>query len=270
MKKVSVLIFLFVFSLSCAAFLTGCTKLGDSKDVLYNIKFKNKIVIGIKNDSKPFGYMEDDELKGFDVDIAKSISRRLLGDKDGELIEFVYVTPDSRIGDLNSKKVDILVATMSINSKRAAVIDFTDPYFVAGQALMVKEGSKINSIECLNTAKAGIILGTTGEKTIRQLAPNATIIGEKNYNDAFNLLKTGKVDAILADDSILYGFILDNKGYKILPARYTKEYYAIALRQGEENAALKEELNKTIRFLQQSGRLNRIKEKWIPNLHKMN
>ena len=61
---------------------------------------------------------------------------------------------------------------------------------------------------------------------------------------------------------------MDNRGYKILPARYTKEYYSIALRKGDESKELKEELNKLIDFMQQSGKLNRIKEKWIPNLHK--
>ena len=101
----------------------------NSKDLLSKIKLKNKIVIGIKNDSKPFGYIENDELKGFDVDIAKSVSRRLLGDTTGELIEFIYVTPESRISDLNSGKVDMIIATMSINSTRSHIVDFTNPYF---------------------------------------------------------------------------------------------------------------------------------------------
>ncbi len=262
MKKVSILILsIFLMSLFC----TACTN--NDKDLLSRIKLRNKIIIGIKNDSKPFGYIENNELKGFDVDVAKSIAKRILGNED--LIEFVPVTAESRISDLNSKKVDIIIATMSINPKRTHIIDFTNPYFVAGQALMLKNSSRINSIESLNTRKVGIILGTTGEKTIRLLAPNAMVIGKKNYNDAFNLLKEDKVDAILADDSILYGFILDNKGYKILPARYTKEYYAVALRQGKENKELKEELNKILEYLHKSGKLNRIKDKWIPNLHKV-
>jgi len=247
--------------------LSGCNSSKEPKDLLSKIKFKNKITIGVKCDSKPFGYVENNNLKGFDIDIAKSVSRRILGDTTGELTEFICVTPESRIIDLNSGRTDIIIATMSVNATRAHIIDFSTPYFVAGQALMVPNNSKVNSIESLNTKKVGIILGTTGEKTIRQLAPNATIIGKKNYNDAFNLLVEHRVDAILADDSILYGFIMDNKGYKILPARYTKEYYAIALRKGDENKELKEELDKLIDFLQQTGRLNRIKEKWIPNLH---
>ncbi len=268
MKKVSIFLSIF-FCFIVLLGLFGCANPNrEPKDLLARIKFRNKIIIGIKNDSKPFGYVEDGELKGFDVDVAKSISKNLLGDDKGELIEFVIVTPESRISDLNSGNVDIVIATMSISAKRTHIIDFTNPYFVAGQALMVKESSKINSIESLNTRRAGIILGTTGEKTIRQLAPNATVIAKKNYNEAFGLLKDDKVDAILADDSILYGFIIDNKGYKILPARYTKEFYAIALRQGDENKELKEALNKILNHMQQSGKLNRIKEKWIPNLHK--
>ncbi|MCX4274383.1 MAG: transporter substrate-binding domain-containing protein [Candidatus Gastranaerophilales bacterium] len=268
MKKVSALLFTFLFFLSLFG-LFGCAgQSREPKDLLARIKFRNKIIVGIKNDSKPFGYVEDGELKGFDIDIAKSISKSLLGDDKGELIEFVVVTPESRISDLNSGYVDIVIATMSISAKRNHIIDFTNPYYVAGQALMVKEGSKINSIQSLNTRRAGIILGTTGEKTIRQLAPNATVVAKKNYNEAFNLLKEDRVDAILADDSILYGFIMNNEGYKILPARYTKEFYAIALRQGEENKELKDALNKILNNMQQTGKLNRIKEKWIPNLHK--
>lgn len=268
MKKVSILLLIFFCSVLFLG-LFGCTKEAkEPKDLLARIKFRNKIIIGIKNDSKPFGYVEDGELKGFDVDVAKSISKILLGDDKGELIEFVIVTPESRISELNSGNVDIIIATMSISAKRNHIVDFTNPYFVAGQALMVKEGSKVNSIQSLNTRRAGIILGTTGEKTIRQLAPNATVIAKKNYNEAFNLLKEDRVDAILADDSILYGFIMDNKGYKILPARYTKEFYAIALRQGDENKELKDALNKILNRMQQTGKLNRIKEKWIPNLHK--
>lgn len=264
MKKVSlILAFLFL-----TVFLTGCTDKNNSKDLLNRIQLRNRIVVGIKADSKPFSFVKNGELQGFDVDLAHSIARKLLGNDTSESLEFVYVTADSRISDLNSKKVDIIISTMSINPKRASIIDFTNPYYIAGQALMVKIGSNVKSIESLNNKKVGIILGTTGERTIRQLAPNANVIGKATYSEVFNLLKENKVDAILADDTILYGFLMEQKGYRILQKRYTKEYYAIALRQGEENKALKEELNNIIESMQKTGKLNRIKEKWIPNIHK--
>ena len=124
MKKVSALLFTFLFFLSLFG-LFGCAgQSREPKDLLARIKFRNKIIVGIKNDSKPFGYVEDGELKGFDIDIAKSISKSLLGDDKGELIEFVVVTPESRISDLNSGYVDIVIATMSISAKRNHIIDF--------------------------------------------------------------------------------------------------------------------------------------------------
>lgn len=264
MKKALLYFLLF----SGILFFTGCDRKNvEPDDMLSRVRFRNNIVIGIKDDSKPFGFVQNGEITGFDADVAKEIVKKILGDNKKSCYTFVAVTPESRIADLNSKKVDIVIATMSINSKRASVVDFTIPYFVAGQAIMIPKDSKIYSIEDLNYKKVVVILGTTGEKTIRQLAPYATVLGKKNYNDAFELLKNGTVQAILADDSILYGFLPDNKGYKILPQRYTREYYAVALRKGKENELLKKELNKILENMQQSGKLNRIKEKWIPNLH---
>ena len=129
---------------------------------------------------------------------------------------------------------------------------------------MVPKYSKIKSVAQLNDKSVAIILGTTGERTIRLLAPNANAIGAISYPDAFNHLKEGHVEAVLADDSLLYGLVTDNKGYKILPARYTEEYYAIGIRKGEDTKSLKKLLDITIRDMQQNGKLNRIKEKWIP------
>ena len=259
MKKLSVLLLIFIMFL-----MTGCTQ-KEQSDLLKSIKSKEKIVIGVKGDSKPFGYIQNGENKGFDIDIAKNVALRIFNSDDTSHIEFVPLKAAERITALNSGKVDILIATLSVNEKRKAIVDFSKPYYVAGQALMVPYYSKLTSIEQLNNnKKVAVVLGTTGEKTVRMLAPNATSIGAMNYKGAFKLLKTGEVDAILADDSLLYGLLTDNKGYKILTPRYTQEYYAIGLRKGEENLALKKQLDIIIDDMQQTGKLNRIKEKWIP------
>lgn len=261
MKKLTFLIFL----LFCFV-LTGCNSEKTGNETLLNkIKAKDKIVVGIKDDSKPFGFVRNNEITGFDADVAYEVAKRIfLSDFKGH-VEFVPLKSSQRISALNTGKVDMLIATMSINERRKEIIDFSIPYYVAGQALMVPKYSKIKSLAQLNDKSVAIILGTTGEKTIRLLAPNASAIGAFSYPDAFNHLKEGHVQAILADDSLLYGLVMDNRGYKILPARYTEEYYAIAIRKGEETESLKKVLNAAIRNMQQTGKLNRIKEKWIPN-----
>lgn len=259
MKKLTFLIFL----LFCFI-LTGCSEQKQPESLLSKIKSRDKIIVGIKTDSKPFGFIKNGEITGFDADIAYAVARKIfLTDFKGH-VEFIPLKPSERISALNTGKVDVVIATLSINDRRKEVIDFSIPYYVTGQALMVPKYSKIKSVAQLNDKSVAIILGTTGERTIRLLAPNANAIGAISYPDAFNHLKEGHVEAVLADDSLLYGLVTDNKGYKILPARYTEEYYAIGIRKGEDTKSLKKLLDITIRDIQQNGKLNRIKEKWIP------
>lgn len=258
MKKLS-------FFLLICLFLTGCGTNNRPKDFLDEIKLKDKITIGVKDNSKPFGFIQNGELTGFDIDIAKYITTNVFNDNYQNHIEFIPLQPSERLTALNSNKVDIVIATLSINQRRKDIIDFSIPYFEAGQALMVPNGSRISSIEQLNNKKVSVVLGTTGEKTIRMLAPNATSIGAISYQDAFKYLQQGVVDAVLGDDSLLYGIISEHRGYKILKPRYTKEYYAIGIRKGKENETLKKQLDTILNSMQETGKLNRIKEKWIPD-----
>lgn len=263
MKNLFLIFTLCLFSLSV---LCGCGAQKASQNALSHAKLMNKLTVGVKNDSKPFGFVDNEgNPAGFDVDVAKEIARQILGDENA--VEFVYVTPSSRITDLNSRKVDMVIAAMSITPNRADVVSFSQPYYQSGQAIMVKEGSKISSLADLNGSNVGFVLGTTGEKTIRNLAPAASLRAAKTYPEIFNLLKNGEIEAILADDTMLYGLASDNKGYKILPKRYTREYYAVAMRSSKESEELREAVDVAVNYMQQRGILNKIKNKWLPPLH---
>ena len=260
------LILIFISFLFSFFMLSACTYVEKKENALTHAILTNNLKIGVKCDSKPFGFVDKNgDIEGFDVDIANDIASRITGRQDS--VELVCVTPWSRISDLNSKKVDMVIAAMSITDNRASVVRFSNPYYVAGQAIMVKDNSKIAALSDLNKANVGFVLGTTGEKTIRALAPAANLRAAKTYPEVFKLLEDGEIDAILADDSMLYGILADNKGYKILPKRYTREYYAIAIRQNGESDELFEEVNSILNIMQQNGVINKIKAKWIPNLH---
>ena len=261
MKNLIVICMLCSFSLLC-----GCIGEEKKQNALSHAMLTNRLVVGVKCDSKPFGYVDKDgNIQGFDVDIASSIAQQILGNE--KALELVCVTAQSRISDLNSKSVDILVAAMSITDNRINVVRFSNPYYVAGQAIMTKNNSDIFALKDLNSKNVGFILGTTGERTIRNLAPGANLRAAKTYPEIFKLLKSGEIDAILADDSMLYGIMMENSGYKILPKRYTREYYAVAIRQNKESDELFEAVNNALSIMQQKGTVNKIKANWIPNLH---
>ncbi len=237
-------IFLFLILVLCV-FLSGCDKKEQKLNDLDVIKQRGYLIAGVKTDSKPFGYYEKDKLKGLDVDLAYGIANNIFSEVNPANIKYVSVTPQNRISKLNSKEVDILVATMSINDKRKLVIDFSNPYFAANQKIMVKIDSKITSLNNLNTkGKLAVVLGTTGEKISRLACPNANLVGTKTYLEAFNLLSKGQVDAILGDDCILKGF--ENQNFKIINHSYSKEFYGVALRKSDKSKELLNVVNATI------------------------
>ena len=255
-KILSILILVMV------AFSTGCEKKQEKKDLLTTIKNRGELVVGVKYDSKPFGFVENGKLQGYDVDVAHLIAKRILGNE--RLVRFVEVDAANRISKLNSGDVDILIATMTVTPQRKEVVDFSLPYFYAGQAVMIRKGSLIKTIGDLNERRVVIVLGTTSEKNLRYFAPESAIQGYRNYQEAFSAMKDGRAEAMSADDAILAGFIMDNSEFTMLPQRYTQEGYAIAFRKGVENTSLKNEVNGAISELYKKGKLNHLKAQWVP------
>lgn len=241
-------------------FVCGCAK-NNSKDDLENITNRGKLVVGVRNDTKPFGYKDiNGTLQGYDIDLAKLIAKDVLQDEDA--IEFVPVNASNRISKLNSHEVDIIIAAMSITEQRQLVADFSVPYHVAGQAILVRRGSDITSLGQLNKRRVIIVFGSTGEMSIRRNVPEAVIIGYRNYNDAFRALKAGEADAMIADDTILMNIAMDDEAMKILPKRYSREPYAVAFRRGGGADKLKERVNFLINNLLVTGRLEKLQKKW--------
>lgn len=97
---------------------------------------------------------------------------------------------------------------------------------------------------------------------MRSNVPEVTVIGYRNYNDAYRALKENKADGIVADDTVLLGFAVKDKSVKLLPKRYSKEPYAIAFRKEQESERLMTKVNYILENLQSTGRLNRLQEKW--------
>ena len=253
--------FLTIFTLITLLLTTSCTT-ENQNNLLETIIKNDKIVVGVKFDSKPFGFKDKNgNLQGFDIDLAKKIAKNILGDENK--VEFVQVTPSNRILTLTSGKADIIIATMSITPQRQHVVNFSIPYYIAGEALMTPIKSDINGLTDLKGKKIIVVLGTTSERNIKQLVPGAIIKGYKTDIEAYNALLNNKGDAFINDDTILFGLMNNNPNMKILSKRYTQEPYAIAFRQDETSESLRHNINHILEHMQKSGELNRLKNKWI-------
>ena len=236
-------------------FLMGCAKKTPELTDLDEIIQRGYLIAGVKEDSPPFGYYKDGSLHGIDIDIARQIANNIFQTDSRANVRFVKVNPQNRISKLNSKEVDILVATMRINDKRKLVIDFSIPYFITGQKLMVRQDSKISHIQHFNTSgRLGVVLGTTGEKIIHLAAPTARITGARSYKEASNMLRTKQIDGIIGDDCILQGY--KTSDFKIINKIYTREYYAVAVRKSDKSKKLLDEVNSTITSMLDQKKIN--------------
>lgn len=251
-----------IIVLFCIFFISGCAKKENAPDALDKIMQRGKIIVGVKYDTKPFGYLNDKhELVGYDIDLAKYIAKSILGSEDK--VEFKQVTPSSRILALTSGQVDMIIATMTVTKQRQQVIDFSIPYYIAGQAVLVPQNSKIATMSDLNEKKVIIIFGSTAESNLRLIAPEADIIGFKTYTSGYNALKQNRADAMTSDDTILMGFALADKSVKLLPKRYTKEPYAIGFKKDTSSLRLENKVNFILKNMRVNGELMKLKNKWI-------
>ncbi|MEK5071349.1 transporter substrate-binding domain-containing protein [Sporosarcina sp. FSL K6-1508] len=241
---------------------------GDSgKNVLETIKKRDKIIFGVKYDTKLFGLKDPTtgEVEGFDIDIAKQLAKEILGDETK--VKFVEVTSKTRIPLLNKGDIDAIIATMTVSEERKKEVDFSEVYFEAGQSLLVKKGSSIQSIDDLTKDTTVIaVKGSTSTDNIREAVPEAPVLEFENYAEAFTALKAGKGEVLTTDDSILAGMASEDDSFELVGEKFTEEPYGIAVKKGEKEFT--DALNSGLESLISSGDFDTIYDSWFDGLLK--
>ena len=257
-KKLSLQISMLML-LVAAVFLSGCST--DEK-TLSAIKDRDKLVVGVKFDTKLFGLQNPatGEVEGFDIDIAKALAKKVLGDETK--VEFKEVTSKTRIPLLQNGEIDLIIATMTITEERKEQVDFSDVYFEAGQSLLVKKGSPITSIDDLVAGtKVLAVKGSTSAQNIKEKAPEATVLELENYQDAFTALKAGQGDALTTDNAILLGMQQQDPSYELVGGTFTDEPYGIAIRKGDTEFV--DTVNSLLKEMKESGEYDRLYKEWM-------
>jgi glutamate transport system substrate-binding protein len=197
-----------------------------------------KITIGTKQDQPLFGLKGlDGKPAGFDVEIGKIIAAELGIPEDK--IEWVETPSTVREQVIQQGKVDIVVATYTINDKRKQIIDFAGPYYTAGQTILVRASD--NSITGPDSFKDGtkkvcsVTNSTPAAKITEFLKDKATqLVLFDVYSKCIDALKQRQVDAVTTDNVILTGFMSTNEGqFKLAGEPFTQEPYGIGLKKGD-------------------------------------
>lgn len=236
------------------------------QDTLERVKTTKQISWGVKTDTKLFGLVntKTGKSEGFDVDLAKALTKQIGKQLNLNLTPtFTPVNASSKVQLLKNTNIDGVLAVMTITKERAKVVDFSDSYFPAGNSLLVKKDSGINSIKDLNDSSKTVLvaLGTTAADTVKKEAPNAKILALQDYASAMQALKAGQGQAIVTDNAILYGLATENPDYKVVGGTLSYGPYGVAFDHNQKGMV--EETNRALATLKKNGTYNALIKKWF-------
>jgi polar amino acid transport system substrate-binding protein len=255
LKRLSILAAITFALTSVVAVAPGAQ--AQNQDTLAQIKARGKLIAGVKFDTPPFGFLDEkNQPVGFDLDIVRGIAKRI-----GVPVEFVKVTSPTRIPLLVSGNVDLSAASMTHTQERDKTIDFSITYYTGAQSLIVPKSSSIHSLKDLAGKQVSVQQGTTLEKNIAKVAPQAKVVAFKDYNSAWLALVQNRVDALTGSLNILQGFKKNNPNFVILPDRFSVEPFGIGVRQGD--SGLRDAVNFALIDMWKSGEYADLYRKWF-------
>ena len=196
------------------------------------IQQRGQLIVGVKYDTPPFGSLNpiNNQVEGFDADLGRELARALFGDESK--VRFDEAVSRNRIPFLQEDKVDVILSTMTITEERRQEIDFTKPYYIAGQSILVKKGSPIQNVNDLNGRTVASASGSTSEANVRERAPSANLLLFPAYAEALAAMKDGRADAVSTDDVILMGMILKDPDLQLVGGLFTEEPYGAGMKKG--------------------------------------
>jgi glutamate transport system substrate-binding protein len=205
----------------------------DAGTTMEKLSKAKKITIGTKFDQPLFGLKgPDGKPRGFDVAIGSLVASRL--GIPYEKIEWVETVSINREPFLQQGRVDLVVATYTINDERKKVVDFAGPYYEAGQSIMVlKSNTDVKGPEDLRGKPVCSVEGSTpAARIVKDYGAN--LVATDAYSKCLEPLRNGQVVAITTDNVILAGFVDQNPEFKLVGEPFTKEPYGIGLKKNDD------------------------------------
>ena len=257
MKKLLSFTLAAILAIVCVMSFASCGKKGKT---LAEVKAAGELVVATSPDFPPFENLEGEEVVGIEVDILKKICEKLGVTLALKQMDFESVLPGVQAG-----KFDCGMSGITVTPAREKNMLFTDPYFVATQAIVVKAGSAIASKADLAGKKVSVQTGTTAEE---YCLDNGYGVSAFNANsDAQTALLNGNVDAWVIDNLTAIAMVetynegkADDAKLVILSEAMTEEPYAFAFAFGSED--LVAEINKIQKTMLDDGTIAGIFEKF--------
>jgi polar amino acid transport system substrate-binding protein len=228
--------------------LASCSSSGSS----------SKIIVATDATWPPFESVNEQTkaIEGMDIDIFKAIAA------DQKLdVEFKNVAWDPLLAGMAQGMYDAAISSITITDDRKKDMLFSDPYFAAGQMVVVRLNNTTITGKATLKGTVAVQLGTTGDIEVKKIQ-GATA---KPYDDiglAFQDLMNGQVDAVVCDNPVALLYVGKNADkLKAVGAVFTDEYYGIAVAKGKTD--LLNKINAGLKSIKSQGVIDQAAKKWL-------
>jgi polar amino acid transport system substrate-binding protein len=203
----------------------------------------------------------DGSLVGFDVDLAREVSRRL----DLEP-QFVANLPYDGLYDaLTAQRVDVVVSALVVNPARTADFSYSTSYFDAGEVLVLPEGEHaIQDMADVNGHRLAVALGTQGDQEARRWArrlKDLTVVQHQTPARALRAVEAGEADVALVDHVSALQAIGAGHNLTMVEEPVTAVPYAAAVQRDSQQ--LLRSINEAIEAMEDDGTMDRLVTKWL-------
>lgn len=231
-----------------------------SDDHLARIKSAGKITVGLEGDWQPFSYHDDDDnLVGYDVEVAQNIASHL--GVEADLVEGPW---DGLFAGMDSGRYDIVVNGVDVTPDRQQKYDFSDPYAYDHTVLIVRDdNTDITSFEDLDGKTTANSIGSTYQEIGEQYG--ATVSGVDTLVETLQMVQNGQVDATLNAATSFGDYMKTNPDAPLKIAATSEEAtsYAIPMEKGDDNATLLAAVNDALSAMREDGTLASLSEKYF-------
>ncbi|CUU76682.1 CjaC [Campylobacter hyointestinalis] len=226
--------------------------------LMLNLANAKTLIFGSDAEYPPFGYMDEhNKIAGFDIDLVDAISK-----KAGFEYKFIKVGFDALIPALKAGKIDAIAASMSATTERRKSVDFSNAYFYTKNLyLKMASDKEITSKDDLKTKRIGAMLGTVQESVAHEIK-GAKVIATEGIAGSIMNLKAGKVDVVIVDSSVGYGYLKKNTDIvKWLEENDGSDGFAMAFDKDKHSEFLAK-FNKALEDIKNDGTYEKLLEKY--------
>lgn len=238
---------------------------------LKKIKEKGVLVLGVRDSTKPFSYLNDKQsYEGYAVDlclaIAKNIQRKLGMSQLN--ISMLPVTSSSRLPLIQNGTVDIECGNTTNTAERQNIVEFSPTYYVSGSRILSKRSSNITTLADLRGKKLAINSGTTHIKMVSTLNDEQKlgidIIASRDTAEGMLLVETGRAAAFINDDIVLASLAGGSKiSSELVVGKEALSVEPFGLIYRKNDPAFKQIVDTSITTIFKSGDINKIYAKWF-------